>query len=510
MDKKKLIMSLSTIIMVAVVVIGATGAFFSDTETSTGNTFTAGAIDLKIDNHCFYNGDDQACTSNWMLKDLVPTSDKFFNFSDVKPGDSGVNIISLHIINNDAWACLNIGNKQDNDNGLTEPEDVVDDTPGVGEGELSGFLSTFTWWDTDQNGAFDTGEGQIDNGDLGSVDMWPLADAGHLPAITGGQTKYLGLAWCVGMWANTPVAGQPFVCNGSEMDNITQTDSFTADISFYVEQSRNNAGFLCTNQPSDEPPVTAPDADGDGIADSQDNCPIDANPDQLNTDGDGLGDTCDPTPNGEDVDADGDGVADAQDNCPTVYNPNQTDFNGDGIGNACTPDLFFSEYVEGSSLNKALEIYNPTGSGINLSSYTIKKYTNGNPSPGANLVLPNIVLAAGNVYVICNQNAGASLVGTGMCNFYTSADAITFNGNDAIALQKGSTVLDVIGQIGFDPGTEWGTSPTSTENNTLVRKCNIGYGDDVGGDLFDPAFEWNGFAQDTFSNLGSHTHPCLP
>ena len=50
MIMKKIILSLSVIAVAAAVVVGATTAFFSDTETSTGNTFTAGSIDLKIDN----------------------------------------------------------------------------------------------------------------------------------------------------------------------------------------------------------------------------------------------------------------------------------------------------------------------------------------------------------------------------------------------------------------------------------------------------------------------------
>jgi predicted ribosomally synthesized peptide with SipW-like signal peptide len=261
MTNKKILISLSIISAIAVVGIGATTALFNDPETSSGNTFTAGEIDLTIDSHCYYNGDDQACGSNWTLKDLVSTADKFFDFKDIKPGDTGVNIISLHVKDNDAWACLNITNKQDNDNGLTEPEDVVDDTPGDGEGELSGFLSTFVWWDTNQNGAFDIGEKQIDNGDFKTVDTLPLADSLHMPAIIGGQTNYIGFAWCAGFWATTPVAGEPFVCKGSEMGNIAQTDSFTADISFIVEQTRNNSSFVC----SQSEPLPAEEICGDGI-----------------------------------------------------------------------------------------------------------------------------------------------------------------------------------------------------------------------------------------------------
>ncbi len=74
------------------------------------------------------------------------------------------------------------------------------------------------------------------------------------------------------------------------------------------------------------------DRDGDGVADDSDNCPSDANSDQTDTDGDGIGDACD-----DFNDSDGDGVADERDNCPTVSNPSQRDVDGDGIGDACDP-----------------------------------------------------------------------------------------------------------------------------------------------------------------------------
>ena len=77
-----------------------------------------------------------------------------------------------------------------------------------------------------------------------------------------------------------------------------------------------------------------PDADGEGIIESVDNCSTVANANQADTDGDRLGNACDPTPNG---DTDGDSVDNLADNCPTVANPGQEDTDSDGIGNICDP-----------------------------------------------------------------------------------------------------------------------------------------------------------------------------
>jgi hypothetical protein len=73
------------------------------------------------------------------------------------------------------------------------------------------------------------------------------------------------------------------------------------------------------------------DADGDGICGNVDNCPTVANANQTDTDGDGIGDACEP-------DSDGDGVINDLDNCPLFANADQTDTDGDGIGDACDAD----------------------------------------------------------------------------------------------------------------------------------------------------------------------------
>jgi hypothetical protein len=174
-----------------------------------------------------------------------------------------------------------------------------------------------------------------------------------------------------------------------------------------------------------------------------------------------------------------------------------------GSGNAAAPtELFFSEYIEGSSNNKALEIYNGTGSSVNLATgaYDVQMFFNGNPTAGLTIALTGTV-ADGDVYVLAQSSANATIL--------AQADQTNgsgwFNGDDAVVLRKGGVIVDSIGQAGIDPGTEWGTGLTSTADNTLRRKATITAGDPTSTDAFDPAVEWDGFATDTFGGLGAHT-----
>lgn len=167
-------------------------------------------------------------------------------------------------------------------------------------------------------------------------------------------------------------------------------------------------------------------------------------------------------------------------------------------------DLFFSEYIEGSSSNKALEIYNPTGATVNLTDYVLYRFNNGNTSASDSL-FPQGTLAGGDVFLITNP--GASLSGiTG--NSDTTHTMTFYNGDDAILLinsQTGDT-LDAIGEVGVDPGSGWSVGSGATNNFTLVRMIGI---QDGTADWTLGATQWDVFPIDTDDSLGVHTMiPC--
>ena len=256
---KKIIISLSVIGITAAIAIGGTVAYFSDTETSVGNTFTAGAIDLTIDNESYYNGKPSKGTS-WVASDL--TDQVFFYFSDLKPGDWGEDTVSLHVNNNNAWGCVTFENMVDDDNDCTEPEtDDGDETCGAEGGELSDNLYFVFWADTCSIDPALPGDNIYQPGcdrlltrglasDILPGTTYTLAAPGELNVFTGeegapligGDDYYIGKIWCYG---GLTFEEEEWVCDGGPVDNMSQTDSLIGDISFYVEQSRNNSNFTC-------------------------------------------------------------------------------------------------------------------------------------------------------------------------------------------------------------------------------------------------------------------------
>jgi hypothetical protein len=168
---------------------------------------------------------------------------------------------------------------------------------------------------------------------------------------------------------------------------------------------------------------------------------------------------------------------------------------------AAATELFFSEYIEGSSNNKALEIFNGTGAPINLATggYNVQMHFNGNSTAGLTINLTGSV-ANGDVHVLAQSSAVAEIL--------AEADQTNgsgwFNGDDAVVLRKGTAVIDSIGQVGSDPGSQWGSGLTSTADNTLRRKDPVEAGDTNTSDEFDPAAEWDGFEENDFDGLGRH------
>ena len=167
-------------------------------------------------------------------------------------------------------------------------------------------------------------------------------------------------------------------------------------------------------------------------------------------------------------------------------------------------DLIISEYVEGSSNNKAIEIYNGTSSAVDLTTggYTLKYYFNGSTAASTTINLTGTI-PVGNVFVMAHSGASSPIISVAN----QTSGASWFNGNDAVVLSKGTTILDVIGQIGFDPGTQWGSGNITTLNHTLRRIVTVTQGDTNPNDAFDPANEWNGYPIDTFNGLGNIGDP---
>lgn len=194
---KKIIISLAVIMATAAAVAGATTAFYGDEEVSTDNVFTAGGVDLKVDSTAHYNGmvctcptggsctwqpgagavqpyyppTGSPCDGTWAQTDLGAY--KFFKLDDVKPGDSGENTVSLHVVANDAWGKFNIKNVRDQGVTCADPEtemandaDCHNQIPGIAEadGELRENLIFSAWLDQGAIPGFQNG-GQNPNAD---------------------------------------------------------------------------------------------------------------------------------------------------------------------------------------------------------------------------------------------------------------------------------------------------------------------------------------------------------
>ena len=157
-----------------------------------------------------------------------------------------------------------------------------------------------------------------------------------------------------------------------------------------------------------------------------------------------------------------------------------------------TSTLLISEYIEGSSYNKAIELYNGTGKDVDLSNYSLELYSNGASASSQTLKLSG-TLKNNDTYVLYHNQANDDIKSKGDL---ANSTVINFNGDDAIVLKKDRTVIDSIGQAG--------TRVESLKDITLIRNNEVTTGDTNIYDHFDPAIEWTALPKDDSSNLGIH------
>lgn len=217
-------------------------------------------------------------------------------------------------------------------------------------------------------------------------------------------------------------------------------------------------------------------------------------------------------------------------------------------------DLFISEYVEGTGNNKALELYNPTNAAIDLSDYKLVRYSNGGTTPYSVNLSGSIAAKSTYVAVLDKRDPNGTgfeapidsalmfKADTFLCPVYEVNRMMYFNGNDAVTIEKISTgnVVDLFGFVGPPMTSDdngWGSLndttitynsggvPTEytiqnyivgplfwlswTENNTLIRKTNVGEGVKMNPDPYFVVFEeWDSIPVNTFDSLGFHNCDC--
>ena len=168
--------------------------------------------------------------------------------------------------------------------------------------------------------------------------------------------------------------------------------------------------------------------------------------------------------------------------------------------NAQCSDLFFSEYVEGSSNSKAIELYNPTNTSVDLSNYSILIFANGSLT-STTTFLPKGMLSSHSTYVVVNSSADSLL--KLLADSLSGGNVLKFNGDDALALLHNSDTLDIIGKVGEQPSAGYWTVDTGkTQDNTLVRKINVNDGET---NWAVSSTEWTVYEKNNFTHIGGHS-----
>ncbi len=201
---RRIILGAFAISLVLALAVGATVAALSDEETSTGNTFTAGTLDLNLD-----GGDTNVVA---------------FTLGNLNPGNQPKHKYVLKNVGTvNGYLDVHDITVTDYENGCGEPETSAGDTdcgdPGEGEGELQDVLAMDLYWDNDCNGWWSTGDEYIyDGGYVGGI----ASDYDSNKSLPAGDSQCVVAIF---NWWNTPD------------DNLAQSDSFTLDMTFELGET---------------------------------------------------------------------------------------------------------------------------------------------------------------------------------------------------------------------------------------------------------------------------------
>lgn len=163
---------------------------------------------------------------------------------------------------------------------------------------------------------------------------------------------------------------------------------------------------------------------------------------------------------------------------------------------AANADIIISEYIEGSSNNKAVEFFNAGSTEVDLSTYVLEIYSNGDTEAGNTVPLEG-TLPPNGLFVVAHPQASDAIqaIADKTGNLY-------YNGNDALVLKNGETTVDSMGQVGVDE--DWASEGVAMAEQTLRRKDSITAGDTDPSDVYEPHVEFDSYERDDISNLGFH------
>ncbi len=230
-----------------------TMAFLNDPESVQDNMITAGELDLKLDWAWFYQGREFEADYQ-SLDDDDNFDGPMIQLTDVKPGDFGCGVISVHVHDNPAHVWFRLSNAEDKENGQNEPElDAEQNDDGTGElddnihwiaaplGCIPKRVTTkedsmqalggqneepvdLSQWTTDENEASTTGRRYcFSKGTLAEA-LDELGGGVNLGRHDKNHTCFYGFCWKV----------------PRDVGNEIQSDSISFDLDFYAEQYRHN------------------------------------------------------------------------------------------------------------------------------------------------------------------------------------------------------------------------------------------------------------------------------